>query len=127
GGHEGTLTDDPEMADLAPDQDALLDEAAQAAARMPDFAEGRLVRSWSGLYDTTPDWNPVLGPVPGLDGLEVAFGFSGHGFKLSPMVGRMLAQSMLGLPTDLPMRPYRITRYAEGDLLTGAYGTGAVS
>jgi glycine/D-amino acid oxidase-like deaminating enzyme len=127
GGDDGTLTDDPEVADLAPDRDALLDEAAHAAARMPAFAEGRLVRSWSGLYDTTPDWNPVLGPLPGLDGLQVAFGFSGHGFKLSPMIGRMLAQSMLGLPTDLPIHPYRITRYAEGQPLTGAYGTGAVS
>jgi hypothetical protein len=39
----------------------------------------------------------------------------------------MLAQSMLGLPTDLPIHPYRITRYAEGQPLTGAYGTGAVS
>ena len=127
GGHEGTPTDDPEMADLAPDHDAMLDEAAQAAARMPAFAEGRLVRSWSGLYDTTPDWNPVLGPVAGLDGLQLAFGFSGHGFKMSPMIGRMLAQSMLGLAPDLPLHPYRITRYAEGEPLTGAYGTGAVS
>lgn len=126
-GHEGSLTDDPEMADLDPDHDALLDEAAQAAHRLPAFAEGRLVRSWSGLYDTTPDWNPVLGPVPGLDGLQVAFGFSGHGFKLSPMIGRMLAQSMLGLATDLPIHPYRLSRYAEGEPLTGAYGTGAVS
>ncbi len=127
GGHEGTLTDDPEMADLEPDHDAMIDEAAQAAARMPAFAEGRLARSWSGLYDTTPDWNPVLGPVPGLEGLQLAFGFSGHGFKMSPMIGRMLAQSMLGLAPDLPLHPYRLTRYAEGQPLTGAYGTGAVS
>jgi glycine/D-amino acid oxidase-like deaminating enzyme len=127
GGHDGTLTEDPEMADLEPDHDAMIDEAAQAAARMPAFAEGRLARSWSGLYDTTPDWNPVLGPITGLDGLQFAFGFSGHGFKMSPMIGRMLAQSMLGLTPDLPIHPYRITRYAEGQPLVGAYGTGAVS
>jgi sarcosine oxidase subunit beta len=126
-GHEGSLTEDPEAAELDADMDAIMDEAGQAAARMPAFAEGRLVRSWSGLYDTTPDWNPVLGPVPGLDGLAVAFGFSGHGFKMSPMIGRMLAQSLLGMVPDLPIAPYRITRYAEGDLLTGAYGVGAVS
>ena len=127
GGHEGFLTDDPEMADLEPDHEAMIEEAAQAAARLPAFAEGRLARSWSGLYDTTPDWNPVLGPVPGIDGLHLAFGFSGHGFKMSPMIGRMLAQSMLGMKTDLPIHPYRLTRYAEGQPLTGAYGTGAVS
>ena len=127
GGNAGDLTGDPEMADVEGDMDAMLDEAAQAAFRMPAFAEGRLVRSWSGLYDTTPDWNPVLGPVPDVDGFQVAFGFSGHGFKLSPMLGRMLAQSMLELPTDIPIAPYRITRYAEGQPLTGAYGSGAVS
>jgi hypothetical protein len=43
------------------------------------------------------------------------------------MIGRMLAQSLLGHTPDLPIHPYRITRYAEGDLLTGAYGVGAVS
>jgi glycine/D-amino acid oxidase-like deaminating enzyme len=127
GGHEGTRVDDPDMADLQVDSDAMLDEAAQAATRLPAFAEGRLVRSWSGLYDTTPDWNPVLGPVPGAEGLHVAFGFSGHGFKLSPMIGRMLAQSMLGDETDLPLHPYRLTRYAEGQPLIGSYGAGAVS
>ena len=127
GGHEGTTVDDPDSADLEADPDVLLDEATQAAARLPAFTEGRLVRSWSGLYDTTPDWNPVLGAVPGIDGLQVAFGFSGHGFKMAPMVGRMLAQSMLALPTDMPLHPYRLTRYVEGQPLIGAYGAGAVS
>ncbi len=127
GGHEGNEAQDPDVHQLEPDVDAMIDEAAQAAARLPAFAERRLVQSWSGLYDTTPDWNPVLGPVPGIEGLHLAFGFSGHGFKLSPMIGRMLAQSMLDQETDLPIRPYRLTRYAEGEPLSGAYGTGAVS
>jgi len=39
----------------------------------------------------------------------------------------MLAQSLLDLEPDLPLHPYRITRYAEGEPLVGAYGTGAVS
>ena len=126
-GLEGEPVSDPDIGQVEGDPDALLDEAMQAAHRLPAFAEGRLARTWSGLYDTTPDWNPVLGPVPGVGGLTVAFGFSGHGFKLSPMIGRMLAQSMLGMEPDLPIAPYRITRFAEGALLTGAYGVGAVS
>jgi glycine/D-amino acid oxidase-like deaminating enzyme len=100
----------------------------QLAHRLPRFAEhGRFATAWAGLYDTTPDWNPVLGPLPGVEGLHVAFGFSGHGFKLSPMVGRMLAQAALGMEPDLPLRPYRATRFSEGELLVGAYGAGAVS
>jgi sarcosine oxidase subunit beta len=127
GGLEGDRTDNPDIADVEEDADTILEQATQAAARLPAFAEGRLVRSWSGLYDTTPDWNPVLGGIPGITGFQVAFGFSGHGFKLSPMIGRMLAQSMLGMTPDLPIEPYRITRYAEEQPLVGAYGMGAVS
>lgn len=43
------------------------------------------------------------------------------------MIGRMLARSMLGLEPDLPIHPYRMTRYVDGEPLTGTYGTGAVS
>jgi glycine/D-amino acid oxidase-like deaminating enzyme len=50
----------PDLPDLKAGQDTLVDKAMQAAHRLPAFGEGSLVRSWSGLYDTTPDWNPVL-------------------------------------------------------------------
>jgi glycine/D-amino acid oxidase-like deaminating enzyme len=95
--------------------------------RVPAFADAGLAHSWTGVYDVTPDWNPVLGPLPGLEGFHVAFGFSGHGFKLSPIVGRLLAQSALGLPTDLPLAPYSIERFATGQLLVGGYGASVVS
>ena len=126
-GNDGYPAEDPDNSEIAVDIDSIVDEAAQAAVRLPAFGDGRLVQSWTGLYDTTPDWNPALGLVPGIEGLQVAFGFSGHGFKLSPMIGRMLAQSALAVKTDLPIHPYRITRFAENDLLVGRYGPGAVS
>lgn len=99
----------------------------QVAARFPGWEEAGLASSWTGVYDVTPDWNPVLGPVPGIEGLIVGFGFSGHGFKLSPAVGRVLAQAALGLPTDVPLAPYALERFVQGRLLTGRYGAGAVS
>ncbi len=99
----------------------------QVAARFPGWEEAALASSWTGVYDVTPDWNPVLGPVPGLEGLIVGFGFSGHGFKLSPAVGRVLAQAALGQPTDVPLAPYALARFAGGRLLSGRYGAGAVS
>jgi sarcosine oxidase, subunit beta len=100
---------------------------AQVAERFAAYAEAGLASSWTGVYDVTPDWNPVLGPVPGLDGLLVAFGFSGHGFKLSPAIGRLMAQLALGQPTDVSVEPYAIGRFGAGRLLTGLYGDGAVS
>ena len=107
--------------------DHVADIGAKLARRMPAFADAGLATSWTGVYDVTPDWNPVLGTLPGIDGLHVAFGFSGHGFKLSPMIGRILAQSALGLPPDLPLAPYSIERFATGRLLVGHYGASVVS
>jgi sarcosine oxidase subunit beta len=125
-GLAGTETDaDEGQAEVPLDLIAALGE--QVAQRLPVFAEAGLASSWTGLYDVTPDWNPVLGPVAGWQGLQVAFGFSGHGFKLSPMVGRVLAQSALGLPTDVPLAPYRLERFVQGEILIGRYGKGAVS
>jgi glycine/D-amino acid oxidase-like deaminating enzyme len=91
------------------------------------FAEAGLASSWTGLYDVTPDWNPVLGALPGVDGLTVAYGFSGHGFKLAPAVGRLLAGHALGTPETGLLHPYRFARFAEGRPLRGLYGAGAVS
>ena len=100
---------------------------AQVAGRFPSFAQAGLAASWTGVYDVTPDWNPVLGRLPELPGLVLGYGFSGHGFKLAPAVGRLLAQAALGLATDLSLAPYALDRFRSGRLLTGRYGAGAVS
>jgi len=107
--------------------DYVVEIGEQVAQRFPSFGEAGLASSWTGVYDVTPDWNPVLGRVPGLQGLVVGYGFSGHGFKLSPGVGRVLAQEALCLPTDVSLAPYALQRFDSGRLLTGKYGLGAVS
>jgi len=107
--------------------DYVADIGAQVAERFPAYESAGLASSWTGVYDVTPDWNPVLGRLPGVDGLVMGFGFSGHGFKLSPTVGLVLAQEALGLKTDVPLAPYSIDRFAKGSLLVGKYGSGAVS
>ncbi|HDR8925066.1 NAD(P)/FAD-dependent oxidoreductase [Burkholderia vietnamiensis] len=107
--------------------DYIVDVGAQVAERFPAYETAGIASSWTGVYDVTPDWNPVLGKLPGIDGLVVGYGFSGHGFKLSPTVGLVLAQEALGLPTEVSLKPYSIERFATGELLTGKYGLGAVS
>lgn len=126
-GNEGEIITEPDTEQAEVSLDAIVDLGAQVAHRLPAFAEAGLAASWTGVYDVTPDWNPVLGAVPGVEGLRVAFGFSGHGFKLSPVVGRIMAQDALNLPVDFPLAPYAITRFAGGRLLQGRYGAGAVS
>jgi sarcosine oxidase subunit beta len=127
---EGTVGEtlaapDNEQGDIP--MDYVVEVGAQVAERFPAYETAGLASSWTGVYDVTPDWNPVLGRVPGLEGLVVGYGFSGHGFKLSPGVGRVLAQSALNLPTDVPLAPYALERFQSGQLLTGKYGLGAVS
>lgn len=107
--------------------DYVAEVGAQVAERFPAYETAGLASSWTGVYDVTPDWNPVLGNVGDLEGLVVGFGFSGHGFKLSPGIGRLLAQHALGQPTDVSLAPYALERFATGALLTGKYGLGAVS
>jgi sarcosine oxidase subunit beta len=126
GGAGETLAQpDNEQAEIAVDD--VLSVGAQVAERFPSYAEAGLASSWTGVYDVTPDWNPVLGRLPDVPGLVVAYGFSGHGFKLSPAVGRVLAQEVLGLPTDVSLAPYALERFRSGKLLRGRYGSGAVS
>ncbi|MFM0736372.1 FAD-binding oxidoreductase [Paraburkholderia xenovorans] len=107
--------------------DYVAEVGAQVAEHFPAYETAGLASSWTGVYDVTPDWNPVLGSVSDVAGLTVGFGFSGHGFKLSPGIGKLLAQHALGLPTDVSLDPYALDRFARGALLTGKYGLGAVS
>ncbi|WP_431798440.1 FAD-binding oxidoreductase (plasmid) [Cupriavidus metallidurans] len=116
---------DNEQGDIS--LDYMVEVGSQVAERFPSYETAGVASSWTGVYDVTPDWNPVLGCLPDLPGLVVGYGFSGHGFKLSPAVGLMLAQCALGLQTDVDIAPYALERFRTGGLLTGKYGLGAVS
>ena len=91
-----------------------------AADRVPVFAEAEVnpSRAWAGLYEVTPDHHPILGPVPGLPGLFLANGFSGHGVMHSPATGKILADLILTGATDLiDVRHFDLARFAEGRLV----------
>jgi glycine/D-amino acid oxidase-like deaminating enzyme len=91
--------------------------------RYPAFDEAGWDGGWSGLFTVTPDHHPIIDRVPGIDNLVVGAGFSGHGFKLSPTIGRALAElAMHGKSTSIDMSALRFTRFAEDDLLSSAYG-----
>lgn len=68
----------------------------------------------TGFYDVTPDNQPILGPVAGLEGLHVAAGFSGHGFMLAPAVGRRVASAALGGALDPVLQDLSLDRFATG-------------
>ena len=92
------------------------------ARRMPAMTDSYFRGGWSGLFTTTPDWHPILDRVPGIEGLYCAVGFSGHGFKLSPMIGATMAELIVhGRATTVDISQLRFTRFAEGALLTSSY------
>ena len=95
------------------------------AERYPRLAEFEIERGFSGPYDITPDWNPIIGPCPGIAGLYLAAGWSGHGFKLSPAVGEVVAAEVTGETPPIDVSELRAQRFAEGRLLRLAYGPGA--
>ncbi len=94
-----------------------LEEMAQKITwLLPPLRHIRVVRQWAGLYNMTPDATPILGPVENLLGFYLACGFSGHGFMIAPMVGVLLAESILGQETEIPIAPMSLGRFARGEL-----------
>ncbi len=95
------------------------------AERYPALAGAAWQRAWAGPYDYSPDWNPIVGEAPGLEGLHLALAWSGHGFKLAPAVGEVVAAEVLGAEPRIDVTALRPSRFAEGALLRLAYGPGA--
>ena len=97
-----------------------LESAAQKfAARFPKWIAAGVRSSYAGCYDVTPDFNPVISAT-GIAGLFVAAGFSGHGFKISPAVGELMADLVTGehgSVAGVVARDFRLERFAEHDLL----------
>ena len=85
--------------------------------------EAEWVDGWTGAYDSTPDWNPVVGFVR--DGAYAIAGMSGHGLKLAPAIAECVAAQLAGREPPIDLHPLRFSRFAEGDLLHLAYGPSA--
>ena len=86
--------------------------------RLPAFGDATLLEGWAGLYEMTPDHNPVLGEHPDLGRFYLANGFSGHGLMMAPAAGAAMAELIRdGRSTSLDITPFDVGRFARGDLL----------
>jgi sarcosine oxidase subunit beta len=77
----------------------------------PALKDLKIVRSWAGWIDVTPDHVPILSHVGEAPGLILACGFSGHGFGISPVVGLLLSEMALGQETTLDVGAFRYDRF----------------
>jgi sarcosine oxidase, subunit beta len=92
-------------------------------ARLRGAERGHWRGSWSAIYDVTPDWHPAVGAVPGVEGVFVAAGFSGHGFKLAPAVGLTIAELICdGRASTFDIGLLAPERFERGELVSTTYG-----
>jgi glycine/D-amino acid oxidase-like deaminating enzyme len=73
-----------------------------------------IVQSWAGYIDATPDLAPVLGAAPAPRGFILATGFSGHGFAMGPVAGRLVSELIVDGKASLDISAFRFSRFAEG-------------
>ncbi|NUQ36781.1 MAG: FAD-dependent oxidoreductase [Caldilineales bacterium] len=90
----------------------------------PSFAPARIMRLWAGLCDMTPDYSPIMGFTP-VEGFLVDVGWGTYGFKAAPVSGKRMAELIASGQTPDLLRPFRLSRFAEHDLV-GEKGAASV-
>jgi sarcosine oxidase, subunit beta len=85
--------------------------------RAPALAGAGIKTAWAGLYETTPDHQAILGPVPELEGFWCAAGFSGHGFMQAPAAALLLSQLLLDHHSEVDIGPFAFARFSKGSLV----------
>jgi sarcosine oxidase subunit beta len=88
----------------------------RAIHRAPVLADAELMRGWAGLYEMTPDQTGIVSAVPGVAGLHVIAGFSGHGFMHGPIAGQLMAEMLVhGRAVTMDASPLDLARFARGE------------
>ncbi len=104
------------------DADFVLDVGGRLVRRYPAMDLAESTGGYASLYAITPDWHPIVDEVPTGSGFYVCAGFSGHGFKLGPAVGLMVADMITGVrEPEFDPHLFRLSRYAEEDPVRGQY------
>lgn len=79
---------------------------------IPGLANAQVIRTWTGTDGQLPDHIPVIDISRTTPGLVHAFGFSGHGFQLGPVVGEIICELLEDGRTPSPIDPFAITRFS---------------
>ena len=113
---------DPDAYNKRVDTEFVLDVGERLVRRYPAMELSESRGGYASLYGITPDWHPVIDETPAGSGFYTCAGFSGHGFKLGPAVGVMVADMLTGeSEAEFPAHLFRLERYAEGDPVRGQY------
>jgi sarcosine oxidase subunit beta len=103
---------------LNTEYEAMAEASENAMYRIPVLEKARIARGWAGLYEISPDHHAILGRVPGVEGLILANGFSGHGFQHSPTVGKVISELIVdGDAATIDISSLSIERFEKGELV----------
>jgi sarcosine oxidase subunit beta len=118
---------DPDHYNEAADGEWLPQVRQRLSRRYPLMHRGYGRGGFGALYAITPDWHPILDRLPDLAGAYCAVGFSGHGFKMAPIVGQLLSELVVdGKASALDMSPLRLARFVDNDLFKTPYAYGVM-
>jgi sarcosine oxidase subunit beta len=127
GSTENVLTaNNPDQYPQGLTEDEITHFRKQAQGTLPALARAVPRGGWAGIYDDTPDYHPILGRLAQYDGLYCAAGFSGHGFKLSPLVGQWMAQYILTGNKPDDMQYFSFDRFTNGREIRPRYSSGVL-
>jgi len=106
---------DPDNFPQRASDEALAEIIERTCRRIPKLESAEVMRGVTGIYDMTPDSRPLLGKIPGINGLYVCAGFSGMGFKISPAIGLVMSELLLdGCAKTVDISSFRPERFADG-------------
>lgn len=99
-----------------------MDEMAKTITEtLPGIKDAMVIRQWAGLYNITPDKQPILGKVDEVEGLYLAVGFSGHGFMFGPASGILMSEMIMGEEMSIDISSLGLSRFENKELLLEKY------
>lgn len=94
-----------------------LDEMAKTISDiLPEVAKLRVIRTWGGSYNNSPDRQPIISDIESVKGFYVACGFSGHGFMFAPITGELLTEIIMNKPLEDYAKDLHINRFKENTI-----------
>ncbi len=126
-GEETSSPVDPDSYNEAADGDWLRQVRQSLSRRYPAMHRSYGRGGFGALYAITPDWHPILDRLPGIEGAWCAIGFSGHDFKMSPIVGQLMSELIVdGQARTMDVSPLRLARFDENDPVKTPYAYGVM-